>query len=71
MAKTQGTRRLKVEMGCVQASCGWSDSTLTFREWRPDGVVREAVVGIESPADLRWLRHELEKIEANWRKMIG
>lgn len=63
------TRKMKMPVAHVTAKPGWSDAAVTFAFW--NGKERhEAIISIESPWQLQYLRRELDKIETGWRERI-
>jgi len=66
------TRRLKLNIGSVEACTGWSDSKLTFTQYprHSDEARREAVILIERPSDVEEIRRALNNIVAYWRNRM-
>jgi hypothetical protein len=63
------TRRMKMGLGHVMAKPSWGDSTVTFRTWT-GSEFHEAIITIDAPWELAYLRRELDKIEAGWRERL-
>lgn len=64
------TRRVRISFGWCEAAPRWSKSTLTFGVWK-DNTKHEAVISIEDPTDLRYIRSQLDEIERYWQKQIS
>ena len=64
------TRRMKIDIGFIETVPHWANSKLTFRNWRGKDRI-EAVITIQSPQDLAYLRRELDKITAHWKEKLG
>ena len=64
------TRRMRLTAGgVVQAFPAWEAPYITIRNWTGKEF-HEAILHIETPWQLKYLRRELDKIEAGWRERI-
>jgi hypothetical protein len=64
------TRRIRLSAdGVITATPGWADAKVTIRNWT-GSEFHEAIIAIEAPWQLSYLRRELDKIEAGWRERI-
>ena len=65
------TRRLKLNIGSVEARTGWTSSKLVFTQYPRLGESRrEAVIDIERPSDVEEIRRALSKIVADWKRQM-
>lgn len=47
--------------------CSWSGSTIEFRELGEGRVLKRAIIEIDRPSTLAYVREQLAKIEAAWK----
>ena len=65
------TRRLKVNIGSVEAHTGWSNSKLVVTQYpRLNESRREVVINIERPSDVEEIRRALNSIVASWKRQM-
>lgn len=62
-------RRLTVGIAQATARKGWSDATLVIDQYGPDR--RQAVIKIDNPGTLAYVRERLNEIEQGWRQALA
>jgi hypothetical protein len=65
------TRTLTVKIHDATIEKGWSNSKLSLIEYGDQGSIKKAVIKIESPSDLSYIRERLNEIEDYWKGQLG
>ena len=64
-------RTLSVRIDSAKTHKSWANTQLVIDEYGDSGIAKSVTVRIGTPADLTYLRDQLDSIERYWRECLG
>jgi hypothetical protein len=61
--------RIKADLG--EVNLGWSNASVVLKQFANGKETRRVTIEVFEPYMLEYLREQLDKIEANWKKRLG